>query len=310
MEQFDLNDFYRGVSNFWDSISPIIFTHLVVFVVLKWTVGADWHILERLEYYINTERYKRWRKILDEFDLRPKMFLLLVVAVFFYFVLINSVIRLIYGIYPVSIIYSEWDFMLENRNLGALVDIASYGTKTDVETYDVFELKERFLDEYEAKNPERFNNRIGWYWEELDQWSSYYVLSIIFLLLTLALFFSRFRNRKRWKTPYSRFFVLFVFSFFMVILTRYQAEQIIEKRLLTEFFYVIDELHFDSSKQLLSDEENAQIKYSLYVELKDPRPPHFFWLSRYLEYLPFIERAYRSTTDQQFKQWYGDILPP
>ena len=77
MEQFNLDEFYRSIAGFWDATSPILFAHIAAFVVLRFVGTTNWHTLERIEYFLNSNSYQRWKRILDEFDLRSKAFFVL-----------------------------------------------------------------------------------------------------------------------------------------------------------------------------------------------------------------------------------------
>lgn len=305
MEQFNLDDFYRGVSNFWDSIAPIIIVHLIALFALKWTVGANWHFLEKIEFHLSTDRYKRWRKILDEFDIRPKVFFALIICVFFYFSLFNNLLGIVNSFAPFEFSYSEMDMINENRPLDTLVTIASFGTETNPDIYDIYNLKQSLVYEYKSKHPDRYDYFLGWYKEKFSEWFTFYLLSIIFLLFTIIILIYRIRNKSRQKTPFIRFIVILVFSITMIIITRFQAEQFTEKRFYYETIFITDELHTDSSRHSLADEEVQLLKNNLYTKLKNPRPPDIFWISRYIEYIPFITRTYPKTTNEKFEQLYG-----
>jgi hypothetical protein len=310
MEQFNLNDFYSGVSRFWDSIAPIIIVHVIALLALKWIMGEEWHLLEKIEFYLNSDRYKRWRRIFDEFDLRPKAFFVVLVGIFFYFALFNNALEVINGLPQIRFSHSEWDMMRENRPIFTLVEIASYGTTTDVDVYDVFMLKQRFVYEYEAKYPDRYVSHVNWFERKFSLWFKYYLLSIIFLLFALIVFVRRLLDKSRLKPPLFKHIILLLFSLMMIVFSRYQAEQYTEKKMYQETGFVTSELRFDTSKKRLSDEEIQIITNNLYSDLLDPRPPDIFWLSRYLEYLPFVERRFPAISNEEFEQQYGHLPKP
>ena len=60
----DINDIYGSISTFWDSISPVLFAHLIAFLAIRWTVGGRLNTIERVKSYLATDKYKEW-KVLD-----------------------------------------------------------------------------------------------------------------------------------------------------------------------------------------------------------------------------------------------------
>jgi hypothetical protein len=304
----NLDELYQSISSFWSRISPIVIAHIVGLIAIRWIGGVRWHVLEWLEYRLETERYKRWGKILDQFALKPKIPYLILIGLFFYFSLFGGLLNLFAGFSPVSIVYSETEFWRENRPLRELTELGSYGNRADLHIWDIHQLKQNFAEELRAKYPERYRSLIGWVSDSYGEWASYYRLSLLFSVFVIVLCISHFKERRNreWRS-FLRFFILSFLSICTILISRYEAEQYIEKQLQAEMHFVIGQLELDSQAQQnrLDDESIRQLEYQIYSDLKDTdqKAPELFWLSRVIE--PWLPRAFPHISDEEFQQDYG-----
>src|SRR5947208_14666897 len=125
----NFDEIYKNISSFWETISPIFFAHIVALIAVRWIAGFRWHILSSAESALSTDRYKRWKTVLDEFDLRPKLPFVAVIGILIYLVLFNSLlINPVSSLTPISVAYSETEFWEGNRPLDELAEIAAYGS--------------------------------------------------------------------------------------------------------------------------------------------------------------------------------------
>lgn len=303
----NLDDLYQNTIGFWESISPLLVTHTIAIVVIIWTMGSEWHILERAEYYINSDKFRRWKKILDEFDLLPKIPYIALVGCFLYLAVFNSAIGLLSNFEPMSIGYSEMDFWEENRPLDDATEIASYQT-VPLRLSQVLSLKEKFLADYRAKYPNEYQSYIGWLSKPFGVWANYYRLSLIFVFFLLGLVFYQLRHKTKHSGVIIRKLLLVTFLTICAMgICRYQAEQYIEKQQKAELNFVLRQLEIDT--QVKQTENILPIRCTLYKEFRetDKYPPHLFWLLRVLEKISIGEREFPHMTDNQFQNAYLNV---
>lgn len=307
----NLDEFYKSIASFWDTISPILFAHIIALLAIRWIAGFRWNISGRMESFLSKDRYKRWKNILDEFELRPKIPYLLVISIVIYFVLFNSLLLdSLIDFPPIRITYSETQFWEENRPLEELAEIGSYGKNPNLHVWEIHFFKDNFLQDYRTKFPDHYRSLVSWLSELYGKWLTYYKCSIIFLAFVLVLtFFYMRKKQNRSFISFRRILALLIFSVLGIAFTRYEAEKYIEKQLRAEMSFVTTQLHVDSQAQQnrLDEQGINQLKRQLYLDLKqtDQRPPDLFWWARILERYSIGKRAFPHLSDAQFFSRYG-----
>lgn len=298
----DINELYQGISNFWERISPLLYFHFATILVLIGLYGNNWYILERIEHFLLSERYTRWKKILDEFSMRPVIPYLMLIVFFAYLSLLNNVLGVFGGFGPFSIVYSQTEFWRENRPLDKLVEVASYQTESDIKVWEIYNVEQKFLEEYKAQYPQKYNSLSKWIWDDFGAWLKYYQLSLLFLILVVILAFNQVRNRDQRAQRLLKLIGIVFLTLVAVVFFRVKAEQNIEKSLNAELDFVVAQLRIDPKQKKMSDTELAFLECSFYLDLANSTGYTLdnFWVSKLLEKGSFISREMPSITDIMF----------
>jgi beta-lactamase class A len=306
----DLNDIYQSLASFWDKISPILISHLVALLALRWMVGTRLNVYARLKAYLASDKYTRWKEVFDEFQLRPKLPYLIVIAFLIYLTLFNSLLLDSLSFRPLSIVYSELDFWEENRPLDQLVEIASYTNNPNIRFWEIALEKQKFVEAFRVRYPEQFRSSVSWLVSAHGKWLTWYKCAILFLILIPAAgAISAYKKKMLSKRTVRAIFVIVVLSILVIGFTRYKAEQYIEKQLHAELAVVSSLLHVDpdAQKNQLTDLQKEVVRKRLCAELstRESRSDRPFWWSRVLEsYLPFSVREFGAVSDVAFRQRY------
>lgn len=307
----NINELYQSIATFWDKISPLLYFHIVALLVLAWIYGNNWYILERLEYFLSSEKYARWKKILDEFSLRPVIPYTLLIIFFLYLSLLNNVLGLFDGFGPLSIVYSETEFWRESRPLTQLVEIASYQSKTDLKVWEIYYIEQKFLEEYKSQYPEKYNSLVGWISKDYGAWLQYYQLSLLFLITLGFIFYNQIKNRHQRAKRLLKIAEIILLTLAVSIFFRIQAEQSIEKKVNSELSFVINQLRIDPKQKSskMNNDNMSKLECNLYSDLKNSDTYTFdnLWVSRYFEFEPLFVRQMPSVTDLEFKN-QNDVL--
>jgi beta-lactamase class A len=310
----DLNDIYQSIATFWERISPLMFAHLIAFLAIRWIAGTRLNILKRMESYLASARYTKWKTVLDEFDLRPKLPYLIVIFFLIYLTLFNSLLIDSLDVRPVTLTSSELEFWEENRPFDQMLEIGTYAGNPNIKFWEIAYEKQNYLQAFRGRYPEQYRSSITWLITDYGKWLTYYKCSILFFLFAIVLSVIHLRKREhRSRASYGRIFALLIFSIASIAYTRYQAEKYIEKKLKAEMAFVATQLHVDpeAKKNRLSEPQIRQFKKNLCIELLSRKSnPRFFWWSRVLERFWWTSREFSPTTDDEFRSRYhcGDTL--
>ncbi len=310
----DINDIYGSISTFWNNISPILFAHLIAFLAIRWTVGSHLNTIERVKGYLATNKYKEWRGVIDEFELRPKLPYVFVIIFLVYLTLFNSLLLQSLDFHPITITYAEMEFWDENRPLDQILEVGTFGKNPNIRIWEINYLKQNFLQEFQAKHPDQYRSSVSWLSDLYGKWFTYYKCSILFLVFTIVLAWIHLRKRKN-RSPRSlrRIFALLLFSAAAIGFTRYQAEKYIEKRLLAELSFVGTQVHVDdeAQKNRLDESQIRELRQHLCDELRSAGSRHdqLFWWSRVLERFSLVKRPFSVVSDEDFQRRYGITKP-
>lgn len=300
----DLNEIYRSISGFWDSIAPVFIAHLIALVFIQWIRQGNFKVLPYLEYLITTDTYKRWVKIFDEFEQKSKIPYVVIILLLIYFVIFNNALNIMTLLPIVKISYSEQEFWEENRPILDLAEIGSYGKSADLKIWEISYMKNNFLEDYKNQFPGDYSSSISWHSREYFKWFTYYRISILFFVSSIVVFVVRKFRRDRNKAFYRRIFLLIILSLLSIGYSRYKAEQYIESRLKAEMRLVTRQLSVDvyAQNNKLPDNEIQKLKENLFEELKVLRQERFdiFWFSRLLEKYSIGKRTFPYMSDEEF----------
>ena len=214
-------------------------------------------------------------------------------------------LELFTGFRPLTITYSETDFWRESFPLQDLIEIASHGNNPTIELWEVFDLKEKYLEEFRSRYPDRYNSRIAWLSRLYGKWQTYYKLSLFFCTFVLILFAKYVRLRRTKNNPsYVRLTLILLTSLTVVVLSRYQAEQYIEKTLRAELTFVTTQLQLDSQAQQsrLDIESFKKLEAHLGNKLKETyqQGNYLFLVSRILERYLGVHREFPTWKESVF----------
>lgn len=305
----NFDEFYNAISSFWNSIAPIFYSHVLAILAIKWVLNFRFQIAGRFETFLNTEKYKKWKVTLDEFELRSKLPYLAIVGIIIYFSLFNNIIlTTLNDLSITSISYSQTDLWTENKPLDDLVMIGSYGKNSKIRIWEIETLKNNLSEGYKAKYPEYYRSNVNWLIDKSTKWIRYYECAVAFLIFVLI--FTIVVMRKKYNRSFKvlfKIFVLLILTILWISYTRYQYELYVEKSLKAEMRFVITGLSFDeeAKKIRLSEEEINLFKYNLFSDLKGTRQYNSFWLLRVLEKVGINQREFPTITDEEFNNRFG-----
>lgn len=281
----NLDQLFSETSGFWNRILPILIAHIIALIVLRF-IGSLRIRIPDIERLIKSEKYKRVKVILEEFNVWKSMPIVAIITLLFYLSLFESVVSIPQNILPkpFKVVYSETDFWLEHEHLmGDLIEIGSYSQLDRVEFYTIRELKEQYLSLYKSEFPELYSSHIEWISRKFGQWNQYYNFTLVFLILLIAnLLFSVFAKRNFLRIR--RSWLLILICFVSLFLTRIEIERSVEKKLEAELRFVKVRLSLDQNKSKIDDDEyQEELKRELRSQYNNMKGNFYqFWLLRVL----------------------------
>ena len=314
----NINEIYNSLADFWNAIFPVFLLHVFALIAIRWVLGVRLDVLGRMEGVLGADAYKRWKSVLDEFELRSKLPFLMLIALILYLVLFNSLVLGSLGDLSItSFRHSETDLWWDSRDIDRmrLAEIASYAENPEIRAWEIAIVKESLLNDYRGKYPQLYEGHIKWTQDQFSKWYKYYETSIVFLIFLVAfmlirIFAGRRLFQKRRSAPgfIGKFFVLFLLGFLWLSFARYKAEAAIEEQRMAELNFIASRLIADPEAQpkKLNDEAIQAIKCRLYEDFKRQRERSFWW-SRTLESYRIVERTFPTTSDQEFHERHRDL---
>src|SRR6185436_734174 len=128
----NVNELFNDVSSFWDTISPVLYFHFFALLFLIFIAGVKVNLRTRIEKYQESQNFTRTKTILENFELWKKLPFILFIGVLLYLVVFNSVVSSLFSIpiKPITVAYSEFDFIEESPMQNELLEIAEYSGDT------------------------------------------------------------------------------------------------------------------------------------------------------------------------------------
>lgn len=306
----DLQAIYESISNFWNEISPILIAHVVLLIAWFWIKKSKINILAPIERLLESETYKRWKKILDEFQLRPTIPFLFIFLAIVYFVVLGNILDFLVGGFfsPLSLVHNEADFWLETNDRNVFYQIVDVGAYQNVENPDIDEIvqfKTKKLEEFKAKYPDRYDSLISWRIQDTKKWNQYYQLSVVGFLVISLLLIPKI-NRSILRLSMRRVYAALLISLILIFWTRYNAEQTIEGLLNSQLTFVASILREDATaaELRLFELRRHDLLCKLYFdkqeeaeEIQSDGDTRRFWLSRYLE--PPLQREFSTQSTSE-----------
>ncbi len=289
----NVNDIYSDITSFWDNIYPIILFHIIFYLLFRFAYG-NISIKSQLEKYVASESFERTKKILQQFELWTKLPFILLISGLIYLALFNSATSFISSIrlFPFDFVCSHEEFMREYIVKEDLTDIAQYSTDTTGSYNVIDQLRTKYIEEYKAKHPDKYESWVGWAVKSFSNKIRYFHLFECLLILFILTYIRqiRIKNGKRLRTTF-RFFLVLILSIPTLFVLRYQAEQKVEERFIAELIFVRYELKTDNTvKQIWTTEQIESVKRKWDEErkyLKDFNT--LFWVSRIVERYEVLE---------------------
>jgi hypothetical protein len=281
----NLEQLFTETSGFWNRILPILVAHIIALIILRF-IGDLRIRIPDIERLIKSEKYKRVKVILEEFNLWKSIPIIAIVALFFYLSVFETIVSIQQKVLPepFKVVYSETDFWLEHERLcDDLIEIGSYAKLDRVEFYTIRELKEQYLSLYKSEFPELYNSYIEWISNRYGAWNHYYNFTLVFLtLLIVNLLLSIFR--KRYVSRIKRSLLLILICFFSLFVTRIGIEQNVEKMLEAELRFVKLRLSLDQDKSKITNNDyQEELARELRGQYNNMRNNYYkFWLLRVL----------------------------
>ena len=304
----DLQGLYESIANFWNTIFPVLVAHLFFLSGWFWVTGSRVNLLVTLEAVLESKYYQRWKKILDEFQLRPTLPYLTLFLLLVYLVVLGNAVEFIAGglLSPFSIYYNEPQFWLETNNrliVDQIIELYSYQSNPSATVWDVSGFKNKMLETYSVDRPELYKAFFDWQTEKYKLWNTYYQFSITgFLIFSVMLI--PYVRKKITKLSIKRLWLVWLLSLLLIPMTRYQAEQVLEKRLNMELIFVNMQLGQDEAYagHALGQSEGDDFACQFYNDKRSEmharesgNDTRSFWLSRYLE--PVFMRVFTTAPE-------------
>ena len=281
----EVNDIFTQLGNFWDRISVPILFHIIFFFLFLFVFGK-FSIKTSLENYIQSKSFNRTKAILTEFELWKKLPLILLVLALIYLTLFNSITGLTDSIrvFPFRVSYSNTDFLQEYEPKDYIIEIAAYGKDSVPELYQVDQLKEKLLEEYKGKYPDRYDTWVKWANDQFVPRIRNFnltALTVIALFIVLMVRFFK-KNRPGKVGSFFKFLIVLIIAFPILFFLRYRAEQSIEERFSNEIIFVKSSLETDPDRKISFDSTQlVSLDKRIRNELKERK---FFepqlWVSR------------------------------
>lgn len=305
----NIDELYQGMLSFWNKISPLLYFHFFALLVLVWIYGKNWYLLERIEYFLKSERYIRWKKFFDEFSLRPVIPYVVVIVFFLYLSFFNNVLGMFGGSGVLSIVYSQTELWQESHALNQLVEVASYQSNSDIKLWEVYEIKQKFLEEYKTLYPEKYQSVVNWISEDNGTWIKRYKLSLLFLIFSIVLLIIQLKDKKNRTRKIFKIAGIIILTIAAAIFFRIKAEQNIEKSVKTELVFVNQQLRLDPYQKInkMNDSDIRSLECNIYYDITNSVNKDFdtLWISRLFEKLSLLSREIIYMTDAEFQNQYG-----
>jgi hypothetical protein len=281
----DVNDIFTQIGNFWDRISVPILFHIIFFFLFIFIFGKV-SIKTAIENYIQSNGFNRTKAILTEFELWKKLPLILIVFVLIYLTLFNSIVSIIGSIrvFPFNVAYSKQDFIKEYEPKDYIIEIAKYGKDTLPDLFKVDQLKEKLIEDYKGKYPDKYDTWVKWSNDKFgDRIRTFNLTALTIVSLFVILIIRIFQKGRRGKiASFFKFILILIIAFPILFLFRYRAEQSIEETFSNEIMFVKSTLEIDTSRQMVLDlAQTSILEKRLIQELKNGKihQPQI-WVSR------------------------------
>jgi hypothetical protein len=281
----NINEMYDGISSFWDSIYPIILFHILLYFACRF-MFSSFSLKRSLTTYSKTEKFKSTKQLLEEFELWTKLPYLLLISAIIYLALFNSAFGIFHSLslQPIKFVFSNEDIIENYESKNELIDIAKYGNDKTGETYIVNQLKEKYLEEYKIKHPEKFKSWVEWREKEFLKWVKYYNLLQFFIIILIVFIVVNY-NREKFKTKMFMKFLLLILpcSILLMGILRYLTEQAVEEKLQSEIHFVKNELSIDNDQKIIWTKKECDSITEKWKNQREYRhqDSRLFWLSRY-----------------------------
>src|SRR5215813_2256207 len=134
----DVNQIYRSITDFWASISPLIYAHVLFLIGIVYLGGLRFDAVEHIQQWMRTERYLKWKQVLKEFGLWKRLPLIVLAFSLIYLTLLQDGLTLI-GSLPIPlfrIVYSEEQLWIEAKPLDEIGRIAKFAPLESQQLWD------------------------------------------------------------------------------------------------------------------------------------------------------------------------------
>lgn len=280
----NVNNIYSDIVEFWDKIYPIILFHLIFFLLYRFIFG-NFSLKDKLENYINSTSFERTKNILEKFELWTKLPIIILVSTLAYLALFSSATNFISSvrIFPFNFSYSNDEFMREYAIKEDLVEMAKFSNDTSGNYETIEQLRTKYLEEYKAKHPDKYESWVGWLDKSFVNSLRYFHLFECLLMLILITYFIQIKKAKI-NVTFKLLFVLLI-SIPLLFILRFRAEQNVEEKFMAEMMFIKNELRTDNNIKIVWSQqqiETTKRKLDDY-ELNKYFSTDIFWLSRHVQ---------------------------
>lgn len=154
--------------------------------------------------------------------------------------------------------------------------------------------------------PEQYKSSVSWLVTHYIKWLTYYKCAILFLIFILGFAAILFKKRRLSVKTGLRILVVIVMDMLAIGLTRYRAEQFIEKQLKAELLFVGTMLHVDqdAQKTKLNELQIRRLRNEFCIELAHSPRTGLFWWSRVLARFVPVSREFPEMPADTFQHRY------
>lgn len=236
----DINDIYKGLLNFWDTISPAFVFNIIFLIAFTFITGIKIISLSEIEHWLSSESFSRIKNIFKTLGFKNEIsWTFIFLCIIFYLTVFTSLVNVLFTLrvpFVSAPTLNEIDFYAERRPLDQMANIARFSAHQPPTLKDVVEAKRVVKEQFEqmdTKGYEAATNDIDY--SRLVKDITLSKFAIFSLILAIVLFArSKQKNNRRWWVYTSRLFVFLVLNIVVLININWLIYLDIEKQMVQE----------------------------------------------------------------------------
>lgn len=200
----DINDIYKSLLNFWDTISPAFGFNIVFFIAFTFITGIKIISLQKIEQWLSSEKFSRIKNVAKTIGFENKLsWTFIFFAILFYLVVFTSLLNIVFALkipFVSAPTVNEIDFYAERKPIAEMANIARFSAHQPPSLQDVVETKRIVKEQFEQMDTKGYEaSNANKNYSELVRDITLSKLAILSLVLSTILFIrSKQKNNKKW----------------------------------------------------------------------------------------------------------------